>query len=381
MNTKEEIKEQRYKLSLQDVQKLLQALEKEGYTVISPKVKNGALTLSELSKGESPPLGYSDIQSPGKYKLQENDDNTLFSYTVPMQSWRRFLNTEKEVLFKTKINSKGFTVEPGENSTSTPAQKKVFFGIRVCDLKGVEIQDRIFINNTFEDPYYKARRENVFIIAADCLSPAETCFCTSMNSGPEHTQGFDIALAELEPNVIIARGTKEATQKYLKDFPKADEAIIEKNLQKVKEAKEAITRTINLEDAKKALATDLDHPHWDIIADKCLSCSNCTFVCPTCFCTSIDESPAIDGKSSERIRRWDSCFNISHSYIHGGHIRSSVKSRYRQWLTHKLINWESQFDASGCTGCGRCITWCPSAIDFTQEIAKFAETEGQNAHS
>jgi ferredoxin len=96
-------------------------------------------------------------------------------------------------------------------------------------------------------------------------------------------------------------------------------------------------------------------------------------VCPTCFCASVQETTDLSGEQVDRRRQWDSCFNFDFSYLNGGVVRDQVRSRYRQWLTHKLATWWDQFGLSGCVGCGRCITWCPVGIDLTQEVAALRE--------
>ena len=121
------------------------------------------------------------------------------------------------------------------------------------------------------------------------------------------------------------------------------------------------------------LAANLEHPRWDDVAERCLSCTNCTLVCPTCFCVAHGDVTALDGAGADHVQRWDSCFTPDHSYLHGaGSVRGDIRSRYRQWLTHKLSTWWDQFDTSGCVGCGRCITWCPAHIDLTEEVAAIA---------
>jgi len=364
-----------YSLTLQNVQQILDDLSNEGYNIISPAVNNGAMVLNELPAKERPPTGYSEKQSPGKYELFSNGEESLFGYTIPMQSWRKYLAPAEEVLFQSTFENGNFEVKETEQEVS----KTVFFGIRACDLQGIQIQDNIFLKNTYVDPYYKKRRENLFIIAADCLHPADTCFCTSFEHGPSVKEYYDIALTEVETGVFLARATPEAAKKYLHSFSVANEKIVLSSKTKIKEAEKKITRKIDLKTAQKVLTSNYDHSNWEKIAQRCLSCTSCTLVCPTCFCTTVDEAPSIDGTSSKRIRSWDSCFNLSHSYIHGGHIRSSVKSRYRQWLTHKLAYQEEQFKSSGCTGCGRCLTWCPAAIDFTAEIPVFAKKTEENS--
>ena len=127
------------------------------------------------------------------------------------------------------------------------------------------------------------------------------------------------------------------------------------------------TRTLPGRDLEQTLFARLEHPRWDAVASRCLSCTNCTSVCPTCFCYSEREAPALSGEASEHVREWDSCFTEGHSYIHGLVVRPGTRERYRQWLTHKLGGWHAQYGRSGCVGCGRCIAWCPAGIDITEE--------------
>jgi ferredoxin len=134
-------------------------------------------------------------------------------------------------------------------------------------------------------------------------------------------------------------------------------------------AADQIEKQMDTTDIRDLLLHNLDHPHWDDVARRCLSCTNCTMVCPTCFCATVAEVSELTGDRVDRVRHWDSCFNIEFSYTAGGTIRSDIRSRYRQWLTHKLASWHDQFESSGCVGCGRCITWCPVGIDLTEEVA------------
>jgi ferredoxin len=128
-------------------------------------------------------------------------------------------------------------------------------------------------------------------------------------------------------------------------------------------------RTIDTDGLPELLAGTLEHPRWDDVAARCLACANCTLVCPTCFCTDTEDVTDLTGDHAERWRRWDSCFSLEFSYVHGGTVRTSTRARYRQWLTHKLGTWWDQFGTSGCVGCGRCIAWCPVGIDLTAEVA------------
>jgi ferredoxin len=141
-----------------------------------------------------------------------------------------------------------------------------------------------------------------------------------------------------------------------------------------KQAVDQITRRLDTEGIRDLLLSNLEHPRWSEVASRCLSCTNCTMVCPTCFCSSVKEVADLQGDHVQRRRQWDSCFNADFSYMNGGLVRNQISSRYRQWLTHKLASWIDQFDTSGCVGCGRCITWCPVGIDLTEEVAAIRGT-------
>jgi ferredoxin len=133
-------------------------------------------------------------------------------------------------------------------------------------------------------------------------------------------------------------------------------------------------RSLDTAGIKELLQGNPNHPRWDEVAERCLTCGNCTMVCPTCFCTTVEDHNDLTGTSAERVRKWDSCFTLDFSYVHGGSVRNSNKSRYRQWMTHKLASWIDQFGTSGCVGCGRCVTWCPVGIDITAEVAAIRAT-------
>jgi len=135
------------------------------------------------------------------------------------------------------------------------------------------------------------------------------------------------------------------------------------------DAEHRMGRRLDTSDLPELLLDNLDHPQWDEVAERCLSCTNCTMVCPTCFCSDVQDVSSLTGEENERVRVWDSCFNPDFSHVHGGNLRPNIRARYRQWLTHKLGAWHGQFGMSGCVGCGRCITWCPVGIDLTAEVA------------
>lgn len=226
----------------------------------------------------------------------------------------------------------------------------------------------------FVDPIYKERRDGVFMVAVNCGQAAKTCFCTSMDTGPRVTSGYDLALTEViegDRHYFVVEVGSEAGAEVLEELSHK-QATTEKRAASdaaTENAVSQIERSMDTGGIKDLLYANYENARWDDVSKRCLSCANCTLVCPTCFCTTVEDTTDLTGEHSERWRKWDSCFAADFSYIHGGAFRSSSLSRYRQWMTHKLATWFDQFGSSGCVGCGRCIAWCPVGIDITEEAA------------
>ena len=251
--------------------------------------------------------------------------------------------------------------------------KFAFIGVRSCELSAIAIQDKVFIKGQFVDQSYNARRDRLFMVAVNCGQAGETCFCVSMDTGPKATFGFDVALTEVlggEQHHFVVETMSEKGKQVMGRVPhrKALRHESEAADRIIADTTQQMGRSMDTVNIKELLYENHDHPRWDDVAARCLTCANCTMVCPTCFCTTVDDVTDLKGENAERWRRWDSCFTLDFTYIHGGNTRVSAKSRYRQWMTHKLASWQDQFDISGCVGCGRCIAWCPVGIDITEEI-------------
>ncbi|RPI80154.1 MAG: sulfite reductase subunit A [Planctomycetaceae bacterium] len=354
-------------LELSGLQSLIELLRSQGYQVIGPTLDQGAIVYAEIRSAEDLPRGWTDQQQPGVYRLERRDDEAYFGYVVGPHSWKRFLFPPVSTLAVADQTAEGWQM----GGSPEPTPKYAFLGVRACELAAMRVQDRVFIHGAYVDPIYQARREQALIVAVNCTQAAPTCFCTSMQTGPECQSGFDLALTETSTGFTVAigspRGQALAEQLALRVAADEERATARKARAR---AVEQITRRLDTTGIRDLLLNNLNHPQWADVANRCLSCTNCTMVCPTCFCSSVSEVADLQGTHVERERRWDSCFNLDFSYMNGGVVRNDVRSRYRQWLTHKLASWVDQFGTSGCVGCGRCITWCPVGIDLTAEVAE-----------
>jgi sulfhydrogenase subunit beta (sulfur reductase) len=357
---------------------LFEALAGRGFRVLGPTVRDGAIVYEDLDSAESLPIGWTDAQDAGRYRLERRADDARFGYAVGPHSWKQFLLPARVRLWRAQRRDDGFEVEE-EPLEDTPL---ALIGVRACELHGIAIQDRVLLGGSFADRDYAARRKDAFVVAVNCFEPAGTCFCTSMGTGPKAAAGYDLALTEIldgAHRLLVEIGSERGAE-VLRDLPHrpATPFDLEAAGAAVAGAVEKMGRHVDVTDIRDLLARNLENERWDDVAARCLTCGNCTLVCPTCFCTSVEDVTDLTGEHAERTRSWDSCFSVDHAYIHGGSVRPSGRSRYRQWLTHKFGTWHDQFDSSGCVGCGRCITWCPVGIDVTEELTAIRASEGAN---
>lgn len=345
---------------------LLAVLRGAGYRVIGPTLSQEAIVYDEIQSVADLPQGWTDVQEPGKYRLERRGDDALFGYVVGPHSWKRYLFPPLATVATADRTASGWQMQ----TPSEAPLRYAFLGVRACELAAIAVQDRVFLEGAYVDPIYKARREQCFLVAVNCTQAASTCFCTSMKTGPRCRAGFDLALTELREGFIVEVGS-DAGAAILAQVAVREAAADELDSAEAarEQAVQQITRQMDTTDIRDLLLGNLNHPRWAEVATRCLSCTNCTMVCPTCFCSSVTDVADLGGSHVERERKWDSCFNLDFSNMNGGAVRNDVRSRYRQWLTHKLASWVDQFGTSGCVGCGRCITWCPVGIDLTEEVA------------
>jgi len=354
---------------------LVDVLARRGFRVVGPQMRDGAIVYDDLESASDLPIGWTDEQGAGRYRLERRADEARFGYAVGPHSWKQFLFPPRIRLWQARRDEDGIAVE----EEPPPDRPFAFVGVRSCELHGITVQDRVFLEGRFVDRDYVARRRDAFLVAVNCFEPGGTCFCVSTDTGPKAEAGYDLALTEIldgEHRFLVEAGSERGAD-VLRELPTraAEEVDVRAAGAAVESAATRMGRTLDTADLRDLLARNLEHPRWDDVAERCLTCGNCTMVCPTCFCQSVEDVTDLTGDHAERTRSWDTCFSVEQSYLHGGSIRPSGRSRYRQWLTHKFGTWHDQFGESGCIGCGRCITWCPVGIDVTEELAAIRTTE------
>jgi sulfhydrogenase subunit beta (sulfur reductase) len=352
-----------------NLQVLIEILRGDGYTVIGPTVRDGAIVVDTIGSADDLPRGWRDDQAPGRYALVPSDAPRQFDFTVGPDGVKRWTFPPVAPLAVGTRREGAVTFSP----VADDGPRVAAIGLRACELAALAIQDRVFLGGPYQDEDFRARRSGLFVVAVECAVAGGTCFCTSMGTGPEVRGGADLVLTELDDGFVVRAGSA-AGARVLAHLPLATatpEQVVEARRQ-VEAVRQAIGDPVEVDGLRDRLLAQWDSPRWLATATRCLTCGNCTMVCPTCFCSSVEQRSDLDGIVNRSERAWDSCFTLGFAKVAGGNFRSRARDRYRQWLTHKFATWVDQFGTSGCVGCGRCITWCPVGIDVREEVAAVA---------
>lgn len=344
--------------------RLFDALQEDGFEIIGPRVANGVIRFDLLEGPDALPWGVADEQEAGRYRLEPGPPARAFAWTTAPQALKPLVFPPHETLWTARRDAEGHLVF---RTLQAAPRRRAVIGARGCDLAALALHDAHFAARG--DPWYPPRREGLFLVAVNCARSADTCFCSATGDGPSVGSGHDLALDELDEGYLLWPGSDEgeALLGRLRLMPAAP-AQVEAAATQTAAAANAQQRRLPAVNLEERLEEVRASGAWEQVARRCLGCGNCTAVCPSCFCHRHTESPDLEAVASEHGREWDSCFSEEHSLLHGRPHRNDIAQRYRQWLSHKLGAWHSQYGRSGCTGCGRCITWCPVGIDLTASV-------------
>lgn len=352
-------------LEAEAIGRLIDALIEDGRIVIAPTIRDGAITLDEITSAADLPVGLGAELAPGRYQLAPDTEGRIFAAPVGPASVKRWRRPPEAVVWSGRRERGGFSGGPPERS----APRLAFIGLRGCDLAARVLYDKAVGVSGSDD----------FIVGVECTRPGATCFCVSMGTGPGISDGADLVLTEVvkPSHLLMARAVTGRGAEMLGRLGGRPATAAEEDAawSQVAEAARAMGKGIDPDQAAAALRIPSTEG-WDDVASRCLACGNCTMVCPTCFCTTTVDHTSPDGSDATRVRLWDVCFNLGFTEMHGRPVRASTASRYRQWISHKLSWWWDQYGASGCVGCGRCIVWCPVGIDIRAEAAAAIERVG-----
>jgi ferredoxin len=319
----------------------------------------------------------------GKYKVfapVDDNDTTLFKEIKnPKEINMKYNNTkvppknllfcQTETLFKFTPGTKGTIQSPDIDNG-----KRAVFGIRPCDAKSFAIIDPIF-KEDFEDPFYVTKRNNSLLVGLSCTNPYPNCFCTSFKDSPASSKDVDILLTDIGNKYFVEvnneKGKQVVKSKLFKPATSADE---KKKKDVEKKAIDQIKRTQKIDNIAEKLDKIFENPFWKEIADKCLRCGTCTYLCPTCHCFDIqDEATMTEGA---RIRVWDTCMIPEYTLQASGYNpRPTRMNRVRNRVYHKYNYFPKNLDMIACVGCGRCIGGCPVNIDIIDVVTRAGEVK------
>lgn len=301
--------------------------------------------------------------------LREMNLDYVSTMTPPGKA---YLFSPKEELASFRLTPEG----PVAEETRMPSKKYALIGVHACDVNAIFYMDRVFMGDLFKDPFYQARRQNTFIAALNCKGATDLCFCHLMGAGPylKAQTGYDMLLTDMGDEYLVEIKSDRAGEAFSmggrmdfsRFFRRPEEDVWGRKDRMEAHVLEGFTKTLKTDGLDEMFFARQDHPAIKTTADtRCLSCSNCVMVCPTCFCHDVYEETGLSLTRARRVRRWDACQDYKFSAMHGCNPRAERRARLRQFVFHKL-NYSAQFGMRATVGCGRCIRWCPTGIDLTE---------------
>lgn len=348
-----------YEGSIREVGKLLSMLTSMlNLRVIGLKYVDKSLTYGELSSIEELPLSVEDVQAPSSYKLVEEGASGRFRHSFPSLKYFLYPPIQDVVYVDRDFSFREARVD---------FDNIALFGVKPCDLYSMRVLDGILMNR---DPYYTNARSSVkIVVVEECVKPSNVCFCGSVGTGPWVSSGFDVAFTRLNNGVVFKSGSSIGVDLLKRlNLKKASDGTLDEYRKSMDKALESTKVLPELTALTNALEKSMSNEElWSKVSKKCVGCSNCNMVCPTCFCTEFFDEAELDG-SALRLKKWHGCLSYSYGLVAGGHFRPKLYMRYRHFILHKFLFYPRQVGLIGCVGCGRCITWCPLGVDIRETL-------------
>jgi sulfhydrogenase subunit beta (sulfur reductase) len=311
------------------------------YTVLAP-----------VKRGERPVLEVVNEDSLKKICL---DEGRLISPKLP-------LLPPKEEMFQYSVGRK-IDVKPSAQERPT-----IVFGLHSCDLRAIELLDKVLLEEPI-DTYYQRRRKNTVLVSSDCIDVFDVCFCTRMGIKPHPERGFDLNLSSTKKGYIVEVGSEKGA-KVFEEIKEFTTKVTSNQLKARRKRRLATARKVR---GKKFAGVEkripsLKEKHWSEIARRCVECSGCIYICPTCYCFTVSDEEAGKGKFI-RTRRWDPCTIESYQKVAAGvNPRPDLSSRLRHRIFHKFVYFMDQYGEHACCGCGRCVEVCLGDIDIRDTL-------------
>jgi ferredoxin len=296
-------------------------------------------------------------------------DDLELGYKTSMLTHKTLLFPDNHPVYEFRSKPEGVELNPLEDDW---AKETVLLGVHPCDLTAIRRLDRLFLEDRYQEPTYKVRRESLTIVGLTCVEASESCFCNVVQAGPDADQGCDILLTDLGDAFFVRplspKGEQLVTEEYFSDAGEADQlqrasalAALEKQL----------PGELDLDRVIANMKVKYDDELWQEFTDACLSCGACNMVCPTCHCFNIVDRTNQAGDSGKRVLVWDPCHFERFSQMAGDvNLRSEKSARYKHRLYDKFLYDPQRHDDLFCVGCGRCIAFCPSHIDILAALGK-----------
>ena len=295
-------------------------------------------------------------------------------YTATTHSLKRFILPPRETLCTFTLQQ-----ESWQKQVELNAYKPiVYFGLHACDINALNKLDKVLAGNVYPDPYYAAKRQNMFIIGIGC-TPQPFCFCRSMGTDTA-LHGFDMFLTDLGDAWFVeihsARAFEAVSGLQCREPGKREHQRL---LEVTKERLRRFTCHVDTTDLTKILDLEFQADVWQQWGEKCLSCGTCASVCPTCYCYGIEEHVDPDLRHAAKIRHLYSCNLIDFAEVAGGHnFRPQAHDRLKYRYYHKHRGFVEAFEESLCVGCGRCGQACLAGITVPEVIASVRAGEEQH---